>query len=58
MDRKFKVTRTNCKTNKTLDYGIMSYEEMQNIIPKNYVFNGLFWENENTMIIYNVCEQL
>ena len=46
----YKVEKVNIETEETLDYGTMiDYRE---VIPKNYTFNGLFWERKNSKYIY------
>lgn len=50
----YKVEKINIETEETFNYGTMiDYKE---VIPKNYGFNGLFWERKNSKYIYIVTE--
>ena len=50
----YKVEKVNIETEETYNYGtMMDYKEA---IPKNYTFNGLFWERKNSKYIYIVTK--
>ena len=50
----YKVEKVNIETEETYDYGTMA--DYREVVPKNYNFNGLFWERKNSKYIYIVTE--